>query len=194
MHDGGGRGARLARRRVRRGRAVRLAQLARAVRAGPSVADPTRAVPPRLRGHAAKSAPLERPSGTPRASPSSSSPTPSTASRTKRGIGTYRPAWIACAVINAAYSYYWDVTKDWGSSSSASSTGGAATSSSFDGDDDVARSEADGDETGPRDPRRGCFASRERCCTARPGGTTSRWSPTSSSARRGRISSFAPEA
>ena len=44
-------------------------------------------------------------------------------------IGTYRPAWIACAVINAAYSYYWDVTKDWGLTLFSSSRPGAATSS-----------------------------------------------------------------
>ena len=27
--------------------------------------------------------------------------------------GLYRPAWIACAVANTAYSYYWDVKHDW---------------------------------------------------------------------------------
>jgi hypothetical protein len=28
-------------------------------------------------------------------------------------LGTYRPAWIAFAVANTAFSYYWDVTHDW---------------------------------------------------------------------------------
>jgi hypothetical protein len=28
-------------------------------------------------------------------------------------IGTLRPAWIICAVLNTAYSYYWDVRHDW---------------------------------------------------------------------------------
>jgi hypothetical protein len=68
-------------------------------------------------------------------------------------IGTYRPAWIACAVINAAYSYYWDVTKDWGLTLfSSSRPGGRRRRRAFDGDDDAARSEADGDEAGPSGP------------------------------------------
>ena len=28
-------------------------------------------------------------------------------------LGTYRPAWIAFAIANTAFSYYWDVTHDW---------------------------------------------------------------------------------
>lgn len=28
-------------------------------------------------------------------------------------VGFYRPAWIACAVLNSGFSYYWDIARDW---------------------------------------------------------------------------------
>ena len=28
-------------------------------------------------------------------------------------LGRFRPIWIACAVLNSGFSYYWDITRDW---------------------------------------------------------------------------------